>query len=132
MHTDWLGTCPEYTEGVTVNMSQLMDKLATYGVDIAETMERFVEDEDLYAECLTSFLEDEAFDALKAALDTPDYRMAFEHAHTLKGIAGNMGLTPLFHEICGMVEDLRANKYDDLGSHYDGIMREFSIVRTFL
>ncbi len=29
-------------------MSQLTDRLSSYGVDVKETMERFVQDEDLY------------------------------------------------------------------------------------
>ena len=40
-------------------MADTLKKVLTeYGVDMKKTMERFVGDEDLYAECLTKFLSD--------------------------------------------------------------------------
>ena len=89
-------------------MSQLTDRLSSYGVDVKETMERFVQDEDLYVDCLKEFKNDPAFGELGVAIENKQYEHAFDQAHTLKGVAGNMGLTPLFTVICNIVEPLRA------------------------
>ena len=35
---------------------------------------------------------------------------AFEAAHTLKGVTGNMGLTPLYDAVCTIVEPLRTGR----------------------
>lgn len=47
-------------------MADTLKKVLTeYGVDMKKTMERFVGDEDLYAECLTKFLSDSSWPLLK-------------------------------------------------------------------
>ncbi|MEG0894395.1 MAG: Hpt domain-containing protein, partial [Oscillospiraceae bacterium] len=76
-------------------MNNFNKKLIEYGVPFTEVMERFVNDEELYCSCFQSFLEDSSFVALSTAIQLKDYNMAFEYAHTLKGVAGNLGLTPL-------------------------------------
>ena len=68
------------------------DALSAYGVDLNEVMERFVNDEELYYECLNTFIDDPSFDGLHNALLEKEYEAAFHHAHTLKGVAGNLGL----------------------------------------
>ena len=43
-------------------MTDTLKKVLTeYGVDMKKTMERFVGDEDIYAECLTKFLSDSSW-----------------------------------------------------------------------
>lgn len=39
-------------------MSELTERLAQYGVNIPEVMERFVDDEELYLSCLHIFVKD--------------------------------------------------------------------------
>ncbi len=105
-------------------MSQLTDKLSRYGVDIEETMARFVQDEELYLDCLNEFKDDASFKNLGIAIENGEFEQAFDCAHTLKGVAGNMGLTPLFETICGIVEPLRAHNYDNLELLYKNVMDE--------
>lgn len=55
-----------------------------------------------------------------------DYTAAFEAAHTLKGVVGNMGLTPLYQAVCEIVEPLRKREQrEDYGSFYQAIETEF-------
>lgn len=97
-------------------MSELLDKCRAYGADVDGTMERLLNDEELFEICLQSFTEDAGFAGLKSAVEAKDYKAAFEHAHALKDVAGNLGLTPLFQAISGLVEALRVDdvsKVDD-------------------
>lgn len=105
-------------------MSELSEKMRNYGIDVAETMERFVEDEDLYVECLHEYLDNPDFDMLGDAIKTQDYVKAFDRAHTLKGVAGNMGLKPLFDVLCNIVEPLRVHDYSNLDPQYADVMLE--------
>lgn len=89
-------------------MSELTDKLRAHGADMNGAMNRLVGDEELYAVCLGLFLEDPAFAALGAALNAGDDAAAFEAAHSLKGVAGNLGLTRLYQLSGELVEPLRA------------------------
>lgn len=88
-------------------MEALLKKLQEYGADTKGAMERFLDDTELYEMCLVTFMKDEGFAGLEKALAEKAYDKAFDHAHTLKGVAGNLGLTPLFQAISDIVEPLR-------------------------
>ena len=56
----------------------------------------------------------------------PILRAAFEAAHTLKGVAGNLGLKPLYDAVCHIVEPLRrGEERDDYAVMYQTIQEEF-------
>ncbi|MEG2957775.1 MAG: Hpt domain-containing protein [Christensenellaceae bacterium] len=99
-------------------MDNMLEKLKEYGADITGAMGRFLNDVDLYKTCFQICLEDEAFEKLGQAIAAMEYDNAFEYAHALKGITGNMGLMPLYQVIHCMVEDLRRKEYDNLQSLY--------------
>ncbi|MCI2055990.1 MAG: Hpt domain-containing protein [Oscillibacter sp.] len=103
-------------------MSELTERLRAYGADMKGAMARFLDDEALYAECLNMFLTDPEFVALETALDEKNYSAAFDAAHTLKGVAGNLGLTPLFNAICEIVEPLRHQDYSHLDEEFQKII----------
>lgn len=92
-------------------MSKLLEALSDYGVDMKTTLSRFVEDEELYADCIHDFLWDENFGLLESAMEAKDYGASFHHAHTLKGVAANLGLAPLHKAVSDLVEALRAQEY---------------------
>ncbi|MEG1720973.1 MAG: Hpt domain-containing protein [Pseudoflavonifractor sp.] len=105
-------------------MDAMLERLAGYGADMKGAMGRFLDDEDLYKSCFTAFVGDESFDAIGAALDAGDYEKAFECAHTLKGITGNMGLTPLYEVVSSLVEALRGHAYYGLREYYAAILEQ--------
>lgn len=91
-------------------MSQLIDRLRAAGADMDGALERLVGDEELFETCFQMFLEDPAFPELQAALDQADYTGAFNAAHTIKGVAGNLGLTAVFDAANGLVTPLRGGQ----------------------
>ncbi|MEG1632618.1 MAG: Hpt domain-containing protein [Oscillospiraceae bacterium] len=111
-------------------MGTMLEKLNEYGADVQGAMERFLGDEELYEACFMVFLADEAFPLLGEALALKDYTQAFEAAHTLKGVAGNMGLTPIYNLICGIVDALRAKDYSDLQTQYAEINNQLSKLKA--
>jgi len=110
--------------------------LTSYGVDWDEVMERFVQSEELYSECLGMLVEDGNMALLEKALGDGDFSAAFEAAHTLKGVAANMGLTPLFEAVDALVAPLRKNEKIDyaplFGALKDEMARVESIYRDLL
>ena len=113
-------------------MSKLLKRLERYGVNITETMAHFAGYEALYLECMESFMTDSYFDKLGVAVLDKEYASAFAYAHTLKGVAGNLGFTPLFDAICGIVEPLRTHEYDDCEVLYENIMSEKKRLQQFM
>ena len=84
------------------------------GVDLKTTMARFLDNEDLYFKFLRKFPEDETFTQLSDSLAAEDYPEAFRAAHTLKGVAGNLGLTHVYEAACGVTEALRHDDARDV------------------
>ena len=58
---------------------------------------------------------------------------AFEAAHTLKGVSGNLGLAPLYKAVCALVEPLRLREErDDYPELYRAVRGEFERAVLFL
>lgn len=113
-------------------MSRLTDSLNAYGADTVATMERFLQDEELYINCLQTFSQDSGFDDLLIALKNHNFHDAFDFAHMLKGVAGNLGLTPLYSALCVLVKALRAQDYSNVMQQYQNICNEKSKIKTML
>ncbi|MEG2711133.1 MAG: Hpt domain-containing protein [Clostridia bacterium] len=112
-------------------MDDLIKQLTEYGADTPGAMGRFLDDVDLYKTCFAMFLADESFAQLDAAIAQADYAKAFEYAHTLKGVAGNMGLTPLYQVICHIVEALRSADYAPLSADQAELHRQLDTLSRF-
>ncbi|WP_321015130.1 Hpt domain-containing protein [Eisenbergiella porci] len=85
-------------------MDNFKEIFATYGVDYDATLRRFAGNMALYLRVLGMLPNDKSLEKLGAAIDSGDLDNAFEAAHTLKGVAGNLGLTPLCEAVHTIVE----------------------------
>ena len=88
-------------------MGEFREVFEVYGADYNSTMARFMGKEAMYLKFLDMLFKDDNLEKLGTALEQQDYEAAFAAAHTLKGVVGNMGLTPLFNAVCAIVESLR-------------------------
>ncbi|MCR5626357.1 MAG: Hpt domain-containing protein [Lachnospiraceae bacterium] len=98
-----------------------IDQLKEFGADTAEGLNRCMNNEAFYLKMVGMGLADKRFDELKTALESKDYDEAFEIVHALKGVLGNLALTPLYDLICDMTEDLRARTDKDYMPLYNEI-----------
>jgi HPt (histidine-containing phosphotransfer) domain-containing protein len=67
--------------------------------------------ESRIAKYLGLFLNDTSFDELKNAFAKNDAKTAFRAAHTLKGVAANLGLNKLSSSSSELTEDLRPGSF---------------------
>lgn len=86
----------------------LLRLMNEWGCSMDKAMERLLGDKELYLSMLKETVQDASFSELYAALDSGDVDKAFEKAHLLKGVLGNLELTPMYRAICPMVEILRS------------------------
>ena len=98
-------------------------------VNLEEAMERFIDDEELYLTCLLKYVKDDAFGRLGECIGKREYEKAFEYAHSLKGVSGNLGLKNIYGLICTMVENLRAGNYISIEKQYEEVMNSLELVR---
>ena len=112
-------------------MPSLRELLEHYGVDYQATMPRFMGNEGLYKKLLGMLFQDANLEKLGKAIQDGDLTAAFEAAHTLKGVAANMGLTPYYQAICSIVEPLRCGEARcDYPELYQNIVDEFKKVEA--
>ena len=100
----------------------MVSKLEAWGCNVQDALERFVGDVDLYVMCMNLFIEDASFEALGGAIQSKNFEAAFEAAHTLKGVAGNVSAGPLFEMIESLTGKLRENNYAGVEEDYAKIM----------
>lgn len=91
-------------------MHNFLEELKSENCDVHSAMERCLNDEEFYLKCFKLTVSDIAFEKLGKALAEEDLEKAFEYAHGLKGVTGNMGITPLYNKIVEIVELLRKRK----------------------
>ncbi len=90
-----------------------IEKLRQFGADTAQGLGRCMNNEAFYLRLVNMGLDDAGFEKLENALNNGDRKAAFEAAHALKGVLGNLSLTPLYDTVSEMTELLRADKDAD-------------------
>lgn len=113
-------------------MKELFVKLKEAECDVEGALARFLDDEELYEQFYGELLNDDAFGKLGLALEERRISDAFEYAHTLKGIIGNMGLTPLFETVCEIVEPLRVGSIEGVLVKYYELLKQREYFSQFI
>lgn len=85
-----------------------IDVLKNFGADTAEGLSRCLDDEDFYLELIPEAIERERYEKLEKLLHEKNLTAAFEAAHALKGVLGNLALTPIYEPCSEMTEFLRS------------------------
>lgn len=99
------------------------EELEALGVNVEEGLERVLDDESLYETMLDMFpdrvngspiaIEDFGADSLDTLI---------ERVHMLKGLTGNLAMTPLFEGYLQMLELLRTNRPKEAAGEYERIL----------
>lgn len=76
------------------------------GADLQEVLRR-LKTEERIGKFLKLILTDTNYESLCKALEEKNYEQAFTHIHNLKGLAMNLGLTPLLVPAQELCEELR-------------------------
>lgn len=102
-----------------------IDKLSGIGVDFGPTLERFVDNEALYLKCIRTFVLNHDYSDMINAIEAGDASAAFDAAHALKGVTGNLGFTYLYEEIKVITEVFRAKSMDFNPENLERIKSEY-------
>jgi len=91
-------------------------QLVESGADVETTLKRFMGNEAIYQKFLGKFPHDPNYVNLGKNLEEGAYKEAYECAHALKGVVGNLGLTPIFERVSDLVEELRNKAPEDVNA----------------
>ena len=90
----------------------LITELKEHDVNTEEALARFMNNSELYVRMLGKFPAAVKDADVSAHFNAKDYETAVSTAHTLKGVTGNLSLTPLFKAYTEIVALLRAGEPD--------------------
>lgn len=85
-------------------------KMEACGFNVAEAMQRFMNNEQLWIKFLKKFKGDTSFGDLVKAMEEGDTAKAFEASHTLKGISGNLALSKFNKLVSEQTDYLRGTE----------------------
>lgn len=102
-----------------------IETLKEFGADVNEGLARCLNKEDFYLKMVNMGISDPRFVTLKDVLASKDLDAAFEQAHALKGVLGNLALTPIFEPVSEMTELLRARTDTDYMPLYDKMKAQY-------
>ena len=99
-------------------------KLNEYGANALEGLERCLNNEAFYFKLIDKAINNNSFDNLKKELEEKNYDEAFNIAHSLKGVLGNLSLTPLYEIVFELTELLRARKDIDYSEYIERLLNK--------
>lgn len=94
-------------------------------MDFDGTIERFANMEAMLVKFLKKFTSDPTFEELRNAVESKDFSTVERAAHTLKGVAGNLGFQKLFHINQEIVDAVRNNKLDEINLLFEKDKQEY-------
>ena len=109
-----------------------IDELRRYGANTAEGLARCMNNESFYLRIVGMSLDDPNFEKLAAAVGKNDKKEAFEAAHALKGVSGNLSLTPLYEKVVEITELLRNHTQMDYSKMLQGILDEKKTLESMI
>lgn len=96
-------------------------RLQEYGVNTKEGLARCMNMEKFYFRMLGMGLKNDSFEKLGKALEDGNLDEAFEQAHALKGVVGNLALTPIYQPLVNLTDTLRNKQPADYIAMYKPI-----------
>ena len=109
-----------------------IDVLKAYGADTEDGLKRCMGNEAFYFMLIGKAIDDKSFKTLEDALANNDLDTAFEAAHSLKGVLGNLALTPICTPVYEMTELLRDRSDVDYQPYMDAIREKKSQLEALI
>lgn len=101
-----------------------IDDLKNYGADTDAALSRLMGNEGFYLALIPKVFEDSNFEALSSGIEEGDLEKAFEAAHSLKGVLGNLELTPILKPVIEITEHLRHREQIDYKPYLEEIFAQ--------
>ncbi len=104
----------------------MLQELKTLGVDTEDAINRMNGNISLYERMLIKFVDMMRNLSVRQDFDCKDYASAVESAHAIKGVSGNLSITPVYKAYSEIVRLLRA----DMPEQAEQILEKVMPVQT--
>ena len=109
-----------------------IDALKKLGCDTDDGLTRCMGNEAFYFKLIGKVIDDKNFRALEDAVAAKDLDAAFDAAHSLKGVLGNLALTPIYEPVFEITELLRERKDIDYSEYLKTISEKRSELASLI
>ena len=103
----------------------------TVGGDYKDVVKRLIS-EEFAAQLALGFLDDDGFSSLEKAMKNRNAEDAFRAAHTLKGVALNLGFKNLGESASELTEVLRKRTVDGADEPFEKVKADYAVVISAL
>ena len=107
-----------------------IEQLKAFGCNVEEGLARCMNNESFYLMLIKKFIVSTDLSKLDNALKKDDLETAFREAHSLKGVCGNLSLTPIYDVLNEIVEPLRIKKEMDYAPLFEKLNKLFEELKT--
>ena len=101
-------------------------------IDYENGKNRFAGNEALYEKYLLKFKDDPHFEEAKAAFAARDYEKLLKETHALKGVAGTLGIVPIYQASADIVHAIRADEVDSVPQLYEVLVSSYEYIIKIL
>ena len=101
-----------------------IEDLKNYGANTDEALSRLMGNESFYLALIPRVFEDGNFEKLASGIAEGDMDKAFEAAHSLKSVLGNLELTPILKPMLEITELLRHREQIDYSPYLEEIFKQ--------
>lgn len=107
-----------------------IEDLKNYGADTDAALSRLMGNEGFYLALIPKVFEDGNFEALSSGIEEGNLDKAFDAAHSLKGVLGNLELTPILKPMIEITEHLRHKDQIDYTPYLEEISAQKEALRS--
>ncbi len=101
----------------------LIDELRGLGVDVEEGVERVMGDHSLYEMMLGMFIESVNSSQVRVEdFEKESLEGLIDRIHMLKGVTGNLAMTPLFARYTEVLGKLRSGQPEEAKAGFEGLL----------
>ena len=111
-----------------MNVEEFYNSIGGNYVKAKETMMN----DDFIKRMLSKFVSSDSYDALINAYNDGDMSAVFRAAHLLKGVTGNLSLTPLYEKsstICELTRNLKENETVDISTQMNDFKNAYQMIK---
>ena len=101
----------------------ILEKLDSFGADTKDGVNRCCGMQTFYIDLVKRVPGDENFRILEESVENKDYKAAFEAAHALKGVLGNLSITCMYDKCSYITEKLRGGEDADYRHEVAALLR---------
>lgn len=102
-------------------------------VDVEEALNRFSDNKELFEKYIKKFPDDSSYKDLLSAFQSKNYVEMENSVHSLKGVAGTLGINRVYEPSCKMLTLLRQGNKEDAEKVFPLIKEEYDkIVKIIL